>query len=111
MMDSFDLCGLLPMVINGEVEKPDEEEEPDNYCAWKFNNSFTWQVLCKAVKETQMVYMSQSNITLEMWQTLCLIYDKQSFYTTITNVCALFETHATDKDNIEKHIRYLEKCW
>jgi hypothetical protein len=24
---------------------------------------------------------------------------------------ALFEMHATDKDNIEKHIRYLEKCW
>jgi hypothetical protein len=26
-------------------------------------------------------------------------------------VHALFEMHATDEDNIEKHIRYLEKCW
>jgi hypothetical protein len=33
MMDSFNLCGLLPMVINGEVEEPDKEEEPNNYCA------------------------------------------------------------------------------
>jgi hypothetical protein len=27
------------------------------------------------------------------------------------NTCALFEMHATDEDNIEKYIRYLEKCW
>jgi hypothetical protein len=67
MMNSFDLCGLLPMVINREVEEPNKEEEPKNYCAWKFNNSFTWQVLQKAIKETQMVYISQSNITSEMW--------------------------------------------
>jgi hypothetical protein len=39
-----------------EVEEPDKEEEPDNYHAWKFNNSFTWQVLCKAIEEIQMVY-------------------------------------------------------
>jgi hypothetical protein len=38
MMDSFDLCGLLLMVL-GEVEEPDEEEEPNNYHAWKFNNT------------------------------------------------------------------------
>jgi hypothetical protein len=58
MMDSFNLCGLLLMVVNGEVEKPNKEEEPKNYCAWKFNNSFAWEVLCKAVEETQMVYIS-----------------------------------------------------
>jgi hypothetical protein len=57
MMDSFDLCDLLPMVL-GEVEEPDEEEEPDNCCVWKFNNSFAQQMLHKAVEETQMVYMS-----------------------------------------------------
>jgi hypothetical protein len=98
-------------MVLGEIEEPDEEEEPNNYCAWKFNNSFTRQVLHKAIKETQMVYMSQSNIASEVWQTLCSIYDKQSFYTTIANAHALFEMHATDKDNIEKNIRYLEKCW
>jgi hypothetical protein len=26
-------------------------------------------------------------------------------------MCALFETHATDEDDIEKYIRHLEKCW
>jgi hypothetical protein len=41
MMDSFDLCGLLPIVINRDVEEPNKEEEPKNHSAWKFNNSFT----------------------------------------------------------------------
>jgi hypothetical protein len=45
-------------MVLGEVEEPNEEEEPNKYHAWKFNNSFTWQVLHKAVEETQMVYMS-----------------------------------------------------
>jgi hypothetical protein len=31
MIDSFNLCGTLLIVINGEVEEPDKEEEPKNY--------------------------------------------------------------------------------
>jgi hypothetical protein len=99
------------MVVNGDIEEPNEEEEPENHSAWKFNNSFARQVLRKAVEETQMVYISRSNIASKMWRTLCSIYDKRSFYTTIATARALFETHATDEDDIEKHIRHLEKCW
>jgi hypothetical protein len=76
MTDNFHLCGLLLMVINREVEKPNEEEEPESYSVWKFNNSFTQELLQRAVEETQMVYISQSNIASKMWQTLCSIYDK-----------------------------------
>jgi gag-polypeptide of LTR copia-type len=111
MLDSWALCGLAPMIVNGTLPCPDKGVDPENYESWQLNNRFARQMLRKSVEESQMVYMSHSTNAHQMWRSLCSIYDTRGFQTIISTSRVLFSTMASEEDDIEKHIKRLEDCW
>ena len=111
IQDCFELAKLGDMVFRGSVEEPDPEAEPLNYSAWNYNNRYARLLLRKHMEESQIQYVNENANAHDIWTALCQIYDSKSFNTVLTTLCTLTETHASEKDDIEKHIKKLQRCW
>jgi gag-polypeptide of LTR copia-type len=111
IQDCFKLAKLGDMVFRGTIKEPDPKTEPLNYSAWEFNNCYAQVLLRKNMEESQMQYIQDNANAHDMWIALCQIYDAKSFNTVLTTACTLFETRASEKDDIEKHIKTLQRCW
>ena len=111
IQDCFELAKLGNMVFRGTIKEPDPKTEPLNYSAWEFNNRYARVLLRKNMEESQMQYVQENANAHDMWIALCQIYDAKSFNAVLTTACTLFETRASENDNIEKHIKMLQRCW
>jgi gag-polypeptide of LTR copia-type len=111
IQDCFELTKLGNMVFRGTVKEPDPEAEPLNYSTWEFNNHYAQVLLRKNMEESQMQYIQENTNAYDMWITLCQIYNAKSFNAVLTTTCTLFETCASENDDIEKYIKMLQCCW
>jgi hypothetical protein len=106
----FKLCHITEY-MKGTIEKPSLHNDPEGAVNWNINDAWAQQVIISNVTSSQMNHIGSKNTAEEMYSVLSDTHDNKA-HTTVTQIqTLLYETKASESDNILKHLDTLKSYW
>jgi hypothetical protein len=75
MLEALAFCDLTSMVVLGTLEAPNQQEQPEDFSNWKYNNAFARQMIWRSLEESQFVWIMHRDTAHKMWRSLASIHD------------------------------------
>ena len=104
------LCGV-GSYIQGSVDEPNPDEDPEGAENWAFNNTYAKLLITNNIEVVQMVHVGQCATSQVMWASLVAVHESKGHQTTISYMRNLFHTTAKEGDNITEHLNKLKQYW
>jgi gag-polypeptide of LTR copia-type len=111
MIGVLDLCELLPLVVHGTVQKPNQAEQPEDYSNWKHNDCFVKCVICRNIEADRYIYIMRCDTSHDMWRSLVAVYEPPGFENPVEISRCLTQTRADEEEDIVEHIEQLKEYW
>jgi len=108
MRTALKTCGMLEYTA-GTVERPNFSVDPQGWCNWGSNDTFTcMQIQCNLI-DAQMVHVNQCKTALEMWRSLKGVHDNKGHQALIAYMRNLYCLTTEEGDNIIEHLNKMKE--
>ena len=103
MMSLLALCEVEPYV-RGEVQQPNQEEDPVGHDNWKKNDNYAKHLITQNMGDEAIIHIQHGSSSNVAWRNLEAIFEDKSQETAVAIICNLWHTTAEEGDDISEHL-------
>jgi hypothetical protein len=103
----FRLCRVEKYAV-GTIPKPADTASAE---IWEYNNNYTQVIITSNITSTQMIHVSQYNMSGNMWKSLIAVHEAKGHQTMIAVIQNLLHTIAGENADINEHLNTLLGYW
>ena len=104
------LCGA-DVYVYGLIPRPNPKVDRALSRLWSTNDRYTQVLITQNIEASQMIHVSRSKTSNQMWKSLQSIYETQDHQTAVTMLRSMFAMRAAEGDDIPEHLTKIKKLW
>ena len=104
-------CANAKGYVEGRIQCPDPDINPDGTDNWEFNDSYTWMLINKNIAASERVHTCGCPTAHKMWTNLKMIHESTCYLVHTDRIYVLCRIKAAEGSDIADHLSKLKHQW